>query len=407
MGVVYRAVDSRPEQRALQGGDVAIKLLLPEHAARPDLVERFKGEASTLMALAPHPGIPLCFDCFQDAGTWALVMQWAPGRELKSMIGRETGPIPWERATPLIRQLLDALEHAHQRGVIHRDLKPDNIRVSEDGHLWLIDFGIAKASQAGRGQTQVGSAMGTVDYMAPEQFSGAGEVDARADIYAAAMTVYEMLAGRLPWSDDMGEYQVMNAKAEGNIPPPTDFYPAIPPWVVSALSTALFKDPTRRFASVAAFRRALLSPPSQALPVYGSAAPTASSSPPPPSPMPPPPVVAPPRTVLPSSSTPPGRVSPRTPSPTPAPTSPKPEAKRELRTLIPGPPAARTQSVTPTPPRAVPAAPPASTPWPGVILVVLLVVVGLWTLTRQGQDPQSPLARWVAAIVDGGANALR
>jgi serine/threonine protein kinase len=155
-----------------------------------------------------------------------LVMDLAEGRPLSEVIGQETGPIPWDRAWPMFKQMLDAVAYAHEHKVVHRDLKPENVILSPEGQLKVLDFGIAKDMEGGK--TKTGTGMGTVDYMAPEQYTDASKVDQRADIYALGMTLYEMLAGRLPWDPVATEFQVMTLKSKGDFPPPTAFYPHIP-----------------------------------------------------------------------------------------------------------------------------------------------------------------------------------
>lgn len=255
MGVVYRGRHRVHAIAARQGGDVAVKLLHVHLSGNAGLVDRFRIEAEALAAL-DHPNIVQVHDMVEESGRFALVMEWVPGRPLSHLIGRETGPIPWERASRMVRPMLDAIEHAHARGIIHRDLKPENVRVLPDGDVKVLDFGIARLGEA-RGRTKTGTGMGTVDYMAPEQYNDAKSVDARADVYALGMTLYEMVAGRLPWDTSETEFGVLQRKHHGDLDPPTTFYPSIPPWVVEAIMAALHHDPSQRTISVAAFRSAL------------------------------------------------------------------------------------------------------------------------------------------------------
>jgi len=139
--------------------------------------------------------------------------------------------------------------------VVHRDIKPENVVVGPDNRLKILDFGIAKDLEDGK--TKTGTGMGTVDYMAPEQYTDASKVDQRADIYALGMTLYEMLAGRLPWPPSTTEFKVLTIKSRGILPPATDFYPEIPPRALAAIDGALAVDLKKRFADVAAFRCAL------------------------------------------------------------------------------------------------------------------------------------------------------
>jgi len=255
MGAVYRGRHRSDIIADRQGGDVAIKVMHAQFARDPEFQARFEREASLGLKL-DHPGIVKVHDLVMDAGTLALVMEHIEGRSLATVIGVEVGPIPWPRAWPMFEQLLEAVEYAHQWHVVHRDLKPDNVMVGPDGKLTILDFGIAK--QAGvSGMTATGSGMGTVDYMAPEQHTDAKNVDERADVYALGMTLYEMLAGRLPWADEVDAIGVLHRKLSGDIPAPTEFYPDIPPEVVDAVMVALAAEPEGRFGSAEEFGRGL------------------------------------------------------------------------------------------------------------------------------------------------------
>jgi serine/threonine protein kinase len=282
MGTVYKARHRSGEVARRQGGEVAIKVMHPHLANDEQFQERFEREASLGLKLE-HPGIVGVYDLVVDGGTLALVMELADGRTLSDVIGQETGPIPWERAWPMFGQILDAVGAAHAAGVIHRDLKPDNVIVAPDGRLKVADFGIAK--ELGSERTKTATGLGTAGYMAPEQYTEAGSVDQRADIYALGMTLYQMLAGTLPWQPDVSEFEVLQDKASGSVPPPTDFYPDIPPAAVDAVMKAIALDPDGRPASTAAFAALLGRDPASAAPPpvsTPSRPPANSSSSPPP-----------------------------------------------------------------------------------------------------------------------------
>ena len=255
MGSVYRGRHRAAAMAARQGGDVAVKLVHAHLLAKGDISERFRREAEALAAL-DHPNIVKVHDVVEESGRTAIVMEWVPGRPLSAVIGKETGPIPWERAQAVVAQLLSAVSHAHSRGVVHRDLKPENIVVSLSGEIKLLDFGIARLGES-RGRTKTGTGMGTVDYMAPEQFLDAKGVDSRADVYALGLTLYEMLAGRLPWGATETEFEVMTRKAQGQVPPPTEYYPSIPPWVVDGVMAAIRPNPVERTQSVSLLEASL------------------------------------------------------------------------------------------------------------------------------------------------------
>lgn len=255
MGSVWRARHRHAAMAERQGGDVAIKEMHAELANRPEAVAWVREEASTLFQL-DHPNVVRVLDFIDDGQRLGLVMEWIPGRALSEMIARETGPMPWGRAQSLVAPLLDALEHCHARGVLHRDVKPDNVRVTPQGEVKLVDFGIARADGA-RHRASAGVKVGSLDYMAPEQLEDANAIDARADLYAVGMTMYEMLAGRLPWPETASDEAVMQAKASGGLPAPTVYYQHIPAWVQAAVMQCLSAQPADRFADVAALRAAL------------------------------------------------------------------------------------------------------------------------------------------------------
>jgi len=243
MGVVYRARHRLEAERARQGGEVALKVLAPEVAGRPGFEARFLSEANLGIALE-HPGIVRVLGAFQDGPTLAAVMELVDGEPLSSVLER-TGPIPWARARSGIRQLLAAVGHAHDQGVVHRDLKPDNVMVRADGSWAVLDFGIARQEGADR-LTVTGTALGTPDYMAPEQHEDAARADVRADVYGLGMTLYRVLAGRLPWGDRADLAEVVCRKKMRDFGPPTEHYGAIPGAVASAVMAALAVEPADR-----------------------------------------------------------------------------------------------------------------------------------------------------------------
>ena len=254
MGVVYRGKHRNEEKARRQGGEVAIKVMHAHYVKNAELAERFEQEA-TLGMKVTHEGIVSVYDLISDGGRIALVMELVQGRPLSEVIGFETGPIPWEKAKGLFYLILQAVGSAHQQGVVHRDIKPENIMVTDEQRIKILDFGIAK--QMDSSKTKTGTGMGTVSYMAPEQFLDAKKVDRRADIYALGMTLYEMVAGQLPWERSETEFVIMQRKANGSLPPPTDFYPHIPKFVIDSIAKATAVSIADRFTDCEQFILAL------------------------------------------------------------------------------------------------------------------------------------------------------
>jgi hypothetical protein len=251
MGMVYLARHETLQRRA------AIKVLLENLTSVPQLRERFIQEAQ-LMDDLNHPNIVTLYD-FTTEPRFSLIMEYVDGRGLDRMIGHEVGPIPWEKALPLFIQILDGIGYAHGKGIIHRDIKPANILVSKDGKVKITDLGIAKIAGQ-KGMTRTGTQMGTLYYESPEQIRGAKDVDQRSDIYSLGMTLYEMLAGRLPFDDagDTSEYAVMDSivKREENLDP-RKYYPHIPEWLVEVVQKATSLNPEKRFQSCEVFTQVL------------------------------------------------------------------------------------------------------------------------------------------------------
>ena len=251
MGSVYLA------RHIHLGSKAAIKILHNQFTADSSIRERFINEAR-LMSDLRHPAIVEQREFFEENGSLVLVMEYIEGRSLDEMIGSEIGPITWERALPLFMQVLDGMAFAHSRGIVHRDVKPANILVSSEGRVKLTDFGIAKISGQ-KGLTKTGTKLGTIYYMSPEQIRGSRDVDHRADIYSLGMTLYEMLAGRLPFGeeDTTSEFRIMKTIVDSNIPDPREFYPHIPENIVSVIRNATASDLDSRIQDCDQFRNML------------------------------------------------------------------------------------------------------------------------------------------------------
>jgi serine/threonine protein kinase len=244
-GVVYRAVDET------LGRQVAIKLLTSE-AAESDLMKRFRNEATALAKLN-HPGIATIYELFTSGPDLLMVMEFVPGQTLEQLSNRE-GPIAPDRAVYLVDAILSALEHAHRAGIIHRDMKPANVMVSQAGGVKIMDFGIARV----RGVehfTVDGCLMGTPAYMSPEHVRGE-QVDERADLYAVGVIFYRLLTGRLPFDAD--STVVMLQKHVSEVPTALHAHRAdLPRWCESIVQRAMAKAPAKRFQTAREFRTAL------------------------------------------------------------------------------------------------------------------------------------------------------
>jgi serine/threonine protein kinase len=255
MGEVYQAKDTK------LGRDVAIKVLPEEFALDTDRIARFQREAKLLASLN-HPNIAAIHGLEECEGMHFLVMELIEGETLKDRI--KTGPIPVEEALKLALQMAEALEAAHEKGVIHRDLKPANIKVTPDGKVKILDFGLAKAYAGNQGSinladsptisaaaTQQGVILGTAAYMSPEQAKGK-IVDKRADIWAFGAALYEMLTGKAAFQgEDVTEVLASVVKASVNL----DLLPInIHPKVHEIISRCLQKDLKRRYQDIGDIR---------------------------------------------------------------------------------------------------------------------------------------------------------
>ena len=196
MGVVYRVRQTKLDRQA------ALKILAPHRADDPVLAERFLREARTLARLS-HPHIVSIFDMGRAGDFWFILMEYVDGASLRGLMG--DGALSADEAVRLVPQICDAMQYAHDQGVVHRDIKPENVLVDQNGQVKIADFGIAKLAGDPHVDdvtlTSVGARMGTSGYMAPEQASNTADVDHRADIYSLGIMFYEMLTGKLPTPD--------------------------------------------------------------------------------------------------------------------------------------------------------------------------------------------------------------
>jgi serine/threonine-protein kinase len=229
--------------------DVAVKMLHIRRLESAEAVERFEREARTLASLA-HPGIVMVIDRGDDHGRPFIVFEYVRGRDLRERIAEE-GRLPLADALAITGQVADALEYAHQRGVIHRDVKPANVLLTTEGQAKLTDFGIARVLEA-PDLTLAGRVLGTGDYLAPEQ--AAGEViDARADVYALGVLLYHALTGEVPFHADS---YIETARLHANAPIPNvrEARPDLPAQIDAILQRALAKRPEDRYADCGELR---------------------------------------------------------------------------------------------------------------------------------------------------------
>ena len=204
MANVYKAVVSAPGGPVPEGTVVAVKVLRQELMHDADLVRRFKNESKAI-SLLNHPNIVKVYDVSVSENLQYIVMECVEGMTLREYLNERGGKITSRETVHFIAQILRALDHAHRNGVVHRDIKPQNIMLLDNGQLRMMDFGIARISRA-ENQIQNGKkAMGSVHYISPEQAKGE-ETDPKSDIYSVGVMMYEMLSGRLPFdADDMVE----------------------------------------------------------------------------------------------------------------------------------------------------------------------------------------------------------
>lgn len=233
------------------GQRVAIKTMLPDIAKNPELRTRFEREVEAGQTLQ-HPNIAQIISSGEHNGTPYLIMEFIDGEELGDVIQQQT-KLDDDTALQMMRDICAALHVAHTAGYVHRDIKPGNIMIRADGSAVLMDFGISKAQDA-RAITGTG-AVGTIQYMAPEQIIAAKDVDQRADIYALGVLLYQMLVGETPFSGSPA--QVMFAHIQQPAPDPRDKEPDMPESIADAIMKTLQKDPDDRFPDVQAFVTAL------------------------------------------------------------------------------------------------------------------------------------------------------
>ncbi len=243
MGIVYQAHDKQLNDQ------VAIKILSPLLSNDPEALERMKREVSAARRIT-HPNVIRIHDISETGGLNYVSMEYFQGPSLKEFI-KSSGTLSGVMASNIAYQICDGLEEAHRQGVIHRDLKSQNIIIGANHHVKIIDFGLAQSSHL-QGMTATGLIMGTPEYMAPEQVSGK-RVDERADIYSLGIILYELFTGRVPFSGDSA-IAVGFKQLKEDPPKPTEINPQLPASVEAVILKALEKDPFRRYSSAGSLK---------------------------------------------------------------------------------------------------------------------------------------------------------
>ena len=239
MANVYRGTDLKT------GNQIAVKVLKDEFLDNEELVRRFKNESKAISILS-HPNIVKVYDVSVTDKSQYIVMEYVDGITLKEYLKQRGGALTWKETVHFATQILSALQHAHSKGIIHRDVKPQNIMLLADGSIKMMDFGIARFSRA-QSQTVSDKAIGSVHYISPEQAKGE-RTDARTDIYSVGVMLYEMLSGRLPFDGD-GAVSIAIMQISEKPKPLAEIAPQTPAGLRQITEKAMEKDPDKRYQS--------------------------------------------------------------------------------------------------------------------------------------------------------------
>ncbi|MFH1197546.1 MAG: serine/threonine-protein kinase [bacterium] len=250
MGVVFKALDITLDKT------VALKMIDPSLAKDENFLKRFQTEARALARLE-HENIVKVHALRETEVGFFMVMEYFEAKTIGDFL-KDRGAFSVEETLSISRQVLDAINHAHKVGVIHRDIKPNNVLFSKGGKAKVMDFGLAKVMRSHDGASTVTQMRaGTLYYMSPEQIKGLANVDKRSDIYSLGMTFYEMLTGRVPFDKDDSEFVIQKQIVDGKITSPLKYDPMIPKALVKIIMKSIDKDPDKRYQSVEEMNLAL------------------------------------------------------------------------------------------------------------------------------------------------------
>ena len=243
MATIYRGADLRLDRT------VAIKVMHPTFASDPGFVDRFEREARAAARLN-SPYAVAVHDQGNDAGVTYLVMEYVPGHTVRDVL-RTHGALPPAQALAIIDPVLQALAAAHRAGYIHRDVKPENVLISEDGRVKVTDFGLARAIEGADSGKTHGLLLGTVAYLSPEQVEH-DHTDARSDVYSAGILLFELVTGQVPFTAS-APMQVAYRHVHEDVPPPSSIRPGIPVGIDELVLRATRRNPDQRFGDADAF----------------------------------------------------------------------------------------------------------------------------------------------------------
>jgi len=241
MSTVYRGLDVRLDR------PVALKVMDARYAGDHQFLTRFHREARAIASLK-HPGLVAIYDQGNDPAHPFLVMELIEGGTLRELL-RERGPMPPHAVVAVLRPVLGGLGVAHHTGLVHRDVKPENVLISDDGEVKLVDFGLVRAI-AEAGVTSTSVILGTAAYLSPEQVLGA-DTGPCSDVYSAGIMAFELLTGTTPFNGDSA-ITIANQRLDQNVPPPSSLIDGVPPQFDALIARATARDPDDRFADAAA-----------------------------------------------------------------------------------------------------------------------------------------------------------